>query len=110
MCTAELSHRYFRSRTASTVGRGAMSSRQLGSIVGGSISMALGRLSDPYPEMAEPAENHGPLGRTDDASRQLEQAVRYICAKHSVVEPIQLMMNAKGLPTAEAYDHGFVFH
>jgi hypothetical protein len=72
--------------------------------------MALGRLSDPYPEMAEPAENHGPLGRTDDASRQLEQAVRYICAKHSVVEPIQLMMNAKGLPTAEAYDHGFVFH
>jgi len=20
------------------------------------------------------------------------------------------MMNAKGLPTAEAYDHGFVFH
>jgi hypothetical protein len=26
------------------------------------------------------------------------------------VEPLQLMMNAKGLPTAEAYDHGFVFH
>jgi hypothetical protein len=26
------------------------------------------------------------------------------------IEPIQLMMNAKGLPTAEAYDHGFVFH
>jgi hypothetical protein len=26
------------------------------------------------------------------------------------IEPIQLMMNAKGLPIAEAYDHGFVFH
>jgi hypothetical protein len=26
------------------------------------------------------------------------------------IEPMQLMMNAKGLPTAEAYDHGFVFH
>jgi hypothetical protein len=26
------------------------------------------------------------------------------------IEPLQLMMNAKGLPAAEAYDHGFVFH
>jgi hypothetical protein len=26
------------------------------------------------------------------------------------IEPLQLIMNAKGLPTAEAYDHGFVFH
>jgi hypothetical protein len=26
------------------------------------------------------------------------------------IEPFQLMLNAKGLPTAEAYDHGFVFH
>jgi hypothetical protein len=26
------------------------------------------------------------------------------------IEPLQIMMNAKGLPTAEAYDHGFVFH
>ena len=26
------------------------------------------------------------------------------------IEPLQLMMNAKGLPTAEAHDHGFVFH
>jgi hypothetical protein len=26
------------------------------------------------------------------------------------IEPFQLMINAKGLPTAEAYDHGFVFH
>jgi hypothetical protein len=26
------------------------------------------------------------------------------------IEPFQLMMNAKGLHVAEAYDHGFVFH
>ena len=43
-----------------------------------------GRFSDPYPEMAEPAENHAPLGRAEDASRQLEQAVRFICAHHRV--------------------------
>jgi pimeloyl-ACP methyl ester carboxylesterase len=54
-----------------------------------------GRLSDPYPEMAEPAENHAPLGRADDASRQLEQAVRYICAKHSV-DRISLIAHSWG--------------
>jgi len=27
-----------------------------------------GRFSDPYPEMAEPADAHLPLGRTEDAS------------------------------------------
>ncbi len=43
-----------------------------------------GRLSDPYPEMAEPAENHAPLGRAEDASRQLEQAVRFITVHHGV--------------------------
>jgi hypothetical protein len=43
-----------------------------------------GRLSDPYPETAAPAEKHAPLGRTDDASRQLEQAVHFICAHHRV--------------------------
>jgi hypothetical protein len=26
------------------------------------------------------------------------------------IEPFQLMVNAKGLATAELYDHGFVFH
>jgi hypothetical protein len=26
------------------------------------------------------------------------------------IEPFQLMTNAKGLATAEFYDHGFVFH
>lgn len=43
-----------------------------------------GRLSDPWPEMREPAENHPPLGRAEDASRQIEQAVRFICAHHDV--------------------------
>ena len=43
-----------------------------------------GRLSDPYPEMERPAEETSPLGRAADASRQLEQAVRFICARHGV--------------------------
>jgi len=43
-----------------------------------------GRLSDPYPEMSEPADMHPPLGRAHDASRQLETAVRFICAHHRV--------------------------
>ena len=43
-----------------------------------------GSLSSPYPEMAEPAEAHPPLGRADDASRQLEAAVRFICAHHGI--------------------------
>jgi pimeloyl-ACP methyl ester carboxylesterase len=45
--------------------------------------------------MAEPAENHAPLGRADDASRQLKQAVRYICAKHSV-ERVSLIAHSWG--------------
>jgi pimeloyl-ACP methyl ester carboxylesterase len=43
-----------------------------------------GRFSDPYPEMAEPADKHPPLGRAENASRQLEHAVRFICAHHGV--------------------------
>jgi alpha-beta hydrolase superfamily lysophospholipase len=43
-----------------------------------------GRLSDPYPEMAEPAEHHPPLGRAEDANRQLETAVHFICDRHGV--------------------------
>src|SRR5262249_56495467 len=35
-------------------------------------------LSDPYPEMAEPAEASAPLGRAEGASHQLEVAVRFI--------------------------------
>jgi len=40
-----------------------------------------GSHSDPYPEMAEPAERHAPLGRAAEASRQLEQALRFIVAR-----------------------------
>src|SRR5215468_7131815 len=43
-----------------------------------------GRLSDPYPEMAQPAEGRPPIGHADDASRQLEQAVRFIAARHGI--------------------------
>lgn len=43
-----------------------------------------GRLSDPYPEMTEPADNHPPLGRAEEAARQLEAAVRFIRARHGV--------------------------
>ncbi|HKX07061.1 MAG TPA: alpha/beta hydrolase [Stellaceae bacterium] len=43
-----------------------------------------GNLSDPYPEMAEPADAHAPLGRAESASRQLEHAVRLITEHHSV--------------------------
>lgn len=40
--------------------------------------------SDRYPEMAEPAEAHPPLGRTVDCSRQLEAAVRFICGRTGI--------------------------
>lgn len=43
-----------------------------------------GALSDAYPEMTAPAERHPPLGRAEDASRQLEQAVRFIAAHHGI--------------------------
>jgi pimeloyl-ACP methyl ester carboxylesterase len=43
-----------------------------------------GQLSDPYPEMAHPPEAATPLGRAEDASRQLELAARFICARHGV--------------------------
>lgn len=39
-------------------------------------------LSDPYPEMAASADQAAPLGPAEDASRQLEQAVRFIRARH----------------------------
>jgi pimeloyl-ACP methyl ester carboxylesterase len=34
--------------------------------------------------MMGPAEKHAPLGRAEDASRQLEQAIHFICAHHHV--------------------------
>jgi pimeloyl-ACP methyl ester carboxylesterase len=40
--------------------------------------------SDPYPEFAEPAAAHPPLGRAAECSRQLEAAVRFICREQGV--------------------------
>src|SRR5262249_49401440 len=41
-----------------------------------------GCLSDPYPEMASSADSTPPLGRAEDASRQLERAIRFVRARH----------------------------
>lgn len=41
-------------------------------------------LSDPYPDMTQPAEGLAPLGRADEASRQAEAAVRFITNHHGV--------------------------
>jgi pimeloyl-ACP methyl ester carboxylesterase len=54
-----------------------------------------GRLSDPYPEMEQPAEAIAPLWRAEDASRQLEHAVRFICARHGV-DRISLIAHSWG--------------
>ncbi|MGO9005606.1 MAG: alpha/beta hydrolase [Beijerinckiaceae bacterium] len=43
-----------------------------------------GCLSDPHPAMNEPAEQCAALGRAEDASCQLEQAARFITARHGV--------------------------
>jgi len=40
-------------------------------------------LSDPHPEMRQPANAADPLGRAEDASRQIEAAVRFITAHHT---------------------------
>ena len=42
--------------------------------------------SERYPEMAEPAERRPPLGGAAGASRQIEAAVRYICAHHGIAD------------------------
>jgi heme-degrading monooxygenase HmoA/pimeloyl-ACP methyl ester carboxylesterase len=45
-------------------------------------SHGFGRLSDPYPEMDEPAEDAPQLCCAEHASRQLEVAARFICNRH----------------------------
>ena len=39
--------------------------------------------SDPYPDMSVPPDDKPPLCSADDASRQLEQAARFICRHHT---------------------------
>ena len=52
-------------------------------------------LSDPYPEMAEPANDTAPLGRAGDASRQLEAAIRYI-REHQGADRISVIAHSWG--------------
>jgi pimeloyl-ACP methyl ester carboxylesterase len=54
-----------------------------------------GRLSDPWPEMEQPAEGKPPLGRAEEASRQLEYAVRFILAHHGA-DRISLVAHSWG--------------
>jgi pimeloyl-ACP methyl ester carboxylesterase len=54
-----------------------------------------GDLSDPYPAMEEPASGLPPLGRAEEASRQLEQAVSVVCARHGV-ERVSLVAHSWG--------------
>jgi pimeloyl-ACP methyl ester carboxylesterase len=54
-----------------------------------------GNLSDRYPEMAEPADAHAPLGRAESASLQLERAVRFIAEHHGVTR-ISLIAHSWG--------------
>ena len=58
-----------------------------------------GALSDAYPEMAEPADAHPPLGRVDSASRQLEHAVRFICNYHGIAS-VSLIAHSWGTMVA----------
>jgi pimeloyl-ACP methyl ester carboxylesterase len=51
--------------------------------------------SDPYPEMALPAADNAPLGRATDASRQLEEATRFIRARHGV-ERVSIIAHSWG--------------
>jgi pimeloyl-ACP methyl ester carboxylesterase len=53
-----------------------------------------GRLSDPYPAMEAPASGT-PLGRSEEASRQLEHVVRFIRARHGV-ERISIIAHSWG--------------
>jgi pimeloyl-ACP methyl ester carboxylesterase len=58
-----------------------------------------GTLSDPYPEMGEPAEAHAPLGRVACADDQLEAAVRFICRHHGA-ERLSLIAHSWGTMVA----------
>jgi pimeloyl-ACP methyl ester carboxylesterase len=60
-----------------------------------------GCFSDPYPEMAEPAQRHPPLGRAAAASRQLEAALRFIAARGSPA-PLSLVAHSWGTIVAGA--------
>jgi pimeloyl-ACP methyl ester carboxylesterase len=52
-------------------------------------------VSDPYPEMSQPAENNRPLGQARSASVQLEHAARFIC-EHNQVLHISIIAHSWG--------------
>jgi pimeloyl-ACP methyl ester carboxylesterase len=54
-----------------------------------------GRLSDPYPQMQEPAASHPPLGRAADAAEQLNRAVRFIC-EHERIGRLSVIAHSWG--------------
>jgi pimeloyl-ACP methyl ester carboxylesterase len=51
--------------------------------------------SDSHPATADPADRHDPLGTVDDASVQLEKAVRFICHHHAI-ERISIVAHSWG--------------
>jgi pimeloyl-ACP methyl ester carboxylesterase len=51
--------------------------------------------SDPYPAMGLPAEANPPLGRAPEASRQIEQAVRFIASHHGL-ERVSIIAHSWG--------------
>jgi pimeloyl-ACP methyl ester carboxylesterase len=51
--------------------------------------------SDPYPEMARPADANPPLGRADDAALQLERAILFI-RQHQSVPRVALAAHSWG--------------
>lgn len=61
-----------------------------------------GRLSDCYDEMERPADSVPPLGRTADASRQLEHAVRFIRGRHGV-DSVSIVAHSWGTMVAGCF-------
>lgn len=51
--------------------------------------------SDPYPEMAEPAERHAVLGTADIASRQIDTAVRWL-REHLGIARVSIVAHSWG--------------
>jgi pimeloyl-ACP methyl ester carboxylesterase len=45
-----------------------------------------GPFSDPYPEMRQAPEAMPPLGRAEDASRQIEAVVRFVCKREGIAK------------------------
>jgi pimeloyl-ACP methyl ester carboxylesterase len=56
--------------------------------------------SDRYPQMQEPAEKHPPLCDTADAARQVEAAVRFICAQEKLAHVSLIAHSWGSMPAA----------